>query len=87
MFDDRIEITSVGGLSTGINKDSFLDGQVSVLRNYILANVFHRLDLIEKFGTGIIRIKESYSNAKNNPQFLILDDAIKVILPIIKDDI
>lgn len=58
-----------------------------VLRNPILKNVFHRLDLIEKFETGIIRIKESYSNSKTKPQFLILDNAVKVILPIIKENI
>ncbi|MBQ9691355.1 MAG: putative DNA binding domain-containing protein, partial [Eggerthellaceae bacterium] len=50
MFDDRIEISSVGGLPRGINEESFLEGQISILRNPIIANVFHRLNLVEKFG-------------------------------------
>ena len=45
MFDDRIELVSVGGLLQGV---SFLDIMlgVSALRNKNLANVFYRLKLI-----------------------------------------
>ena len=87
MFDDRIEIVSTGGLPSGVSEESFLEGQISVLRNPILANIFHRLDLIEKFGTGIRRIKESYAESKTKPKFDVLDNTITVVLPVIREDL
>ena len=87
MFDDQIEIVSLGGLPSGVSKENFLEGQISVLRNPILANVFHRLDLIEKFGTGIRRIKESYATSKTKPRFVVSDNSITVVLPVVKEDI
>ena len=87
MFDDQIEIVSLGGLPSGVSKENFLEGQISVLRNPILANVFHRLNLIEKFGTGIRRIKESYDASKTKPQFVVSDNSITVVLPIVRKDV
>ena len=55
MFDDRIEVVSSGGLPSGITKDEYLAGKLSVLRNRNLANVFYRLGFVEIFGTGITR--------------------------------
>ena len=55
MFDDRIEVVSPGGLPSGITKDEYLAGKLSVLRNRNLANVFYRLGFVEIFGTGITR--------------------------------
>ena len=40
MFDDRIEITSPGGLPDGLSKEEYLPGQISILRNTIIAGVF-----------------------------------------------
>lgn len=59
LFPDKIEITSPGGLPQGVTKDDFLKGGISILRNRIIASVFFRLHLIERFGTGIRRINES----------------------------
>ena len=87
MFDDRIEIISIGGLPSGVSEESFLEGRFSVLRNPILANIFHRLDLIEKFGTGIRRIKESYAESKTKPRFTVFDNSITVVLPVIREDL
>lgn len=47
MFDDRVEITSPGGLPDGLSKEEYLAGQISILRNPIIAGVFFRLGLIE----------------------------------------
>ena len=55
MLEDRIEISSPGGLPAGISEEEYLNGQVSILRNPIIGNVFFRLKYIEKFGTGIMR--------------------------------
>ena len=85
MFDDRVEIVSVGGLPNSVSIDSCLNGDLSVLRNPILANIFHRLNLIEKFGAGIRRIKEAYSNSQIKPTFVVTDNIIKVSLPLLSE--
>lgn len=84
MFDNRIEVVSPGGLPHNLSKDEYLSGQISILRNPIVANVFFRLGLIEQFGTGIKRIKDSYQGSLVQPQFEIFENSIKIILPILK---
>lgn len=81
MFSDRIEVASPGGLPKGIDKEEYLMGGISIPRNYIIGNVFFRLKIIERFGTGIRRIKDLYSNSSIKPQFIVSDNMIKVILP------
>ncbi|MCF0115952.1 MAG: putative DNA binding domain-containing protein [Erysipelotrichaceae bacterium] len=83
MFPDRIEITSPGGLSTGVTKEEYLKGNISYLRNPIIGNMFFRLHYIEMFGTGIQRIKEAYSSCKVQPAFDIFDNSIRIVLPLI----
>ena len=83
MFDDRIEISSPGGLPAGISEEEYLKGNVSVLRNPILGNVFYRLHIVEILGTGIVRIQEAYKYSDKKPVFEIFDNSIKVILPVI----
>ena len=85
MFDDRVEIVSVGGLPNAVTVESYLSGDLSVLRNPILANVFHRLNLIEKFGTGIRRIKETYADSQAKPIFVVTENLIKVTLPLLSN--
>ena len=87
MFDDRIEISSPGGLPVGINKEEYIAGNLSVVRNSILANVFHRLGLVEIFGTGILRINNIYKDNFVKPVFEVYDNSIKVILPVIKTEL
>ena len=83
MFDDHIEIVSPGGLPTGISKDEYIEGRVSILRNPVLANVFNRLNYVETFGTGIRRIREAYSNSSSKPIFNVSDNTIQVVLPVL----
>ena len=85
MFKDRIEISSPGGLPSGIGENEYLNGNVSILRNPIIGNIFFRLGYIEKFGTGVRRIMETYSSSTRKPEFIISDNSIKVILPLISD--
>ena len=46
-----------------------------------LANVFYRLKLIEAYGTGILKINESYADCTAKPQFEVTDNAFKITLP------
>ena len=86
MFDDRIEIISPGGLPSGISKTEYEEGRVSVLRNPIIANVFNRLNIVETFGTGVLRIKETYTGSVSQPEFDASDNSIKVVLPVVKEN-
>ncbi len=83
MFDDRIEISSPGGLPYGLSEEEYLNGQVSVFRNPIISNVFFRLGIIENFGTGILRIKQAYEDTQAKPEFKVYENAITVTLPTI----
>jgi ATP-dependent DNA helicase RecG len=80
-FDDRVEIISPGGLPDGISEEEYLDGRVSVPRNRILTDVFFRLGIIERFATGVRRIKEQYIDLEAKPIFSVMENSIKIILP------
>ena len=86
MYPDKIEISSPGGLPAGLSEDEYLNGQISLLRNPIIGNVFFRLKYIEKFGTGILRINRAYANALIKPSYQIFSNSNKVILPVISTD-
>ena len=80
MFDDRLEFMSVGGMMPGITHDLMLTG-VSIARNQNLAQVFHRLKIIEAFGTGIPRIFSSYEPTLVKPDIPVVDGGFLVRLP------
>lgn len=86
MYPDKIEISSPGGLPAGLSADEYLNGQISLLRNLIIGNVFFRLKYIEKFGTGIMRINYAYKNILVKPEYRIFSNSIRIILPVIKSD-
>ncbi len=83
MYPEKIDIISPGGLIKGVDEEEYLSGQLSILRNPIIGNVFFRLKIIEKFGTGVRRIRDSYSKSAIKPLFDIFDNSIKVSLPVI----
>ena len=85
MYSDRIEINSPGGLPEGINEEEYLNGQISILRNPIIGNVFFRLKYIEKFGTGIMRINYAYKDAIEKPKYKVFLNSIQVVLPVFTD--
>ena len=82
MHPDRIEISSPGGLPAGLGRDEYLKGFISQLRNPILANVLFRLNIIEMFGTGIVRIRSSYAEYEQKPEFNVSENAVRVTLPV-----
>ncbi len=57
IYSNRIEISNPGGLPRGLNRKRL--GTLSVRRNPIVADLLHRIDFIEKAGTGIQRMKEA----------------------------
>lgn len=80
-FPDNVVVASPGGLPDNLTKEDYLCRMISQPRNLNLAIVFQRLGLIERFGTGIERIRESYRSSINQPQFDITDHHITITLP------
>ncbi|MCM1037910.1 MAG: putative DNA binding domain-containing protein [Roseburia sp.] len=80
IFDDRMEFVSVGGLIKGISLDDVMLG-VSVLRNQNLAGIFYRLNLIEAYGTGILKINENYQDMAVKPVIEASGNAFRITLP------
>jgi len=56
IYEDRIEISSPGGLPKGMLPEDL--GSKSVRRNPLIADLLHRIAFIEKAGTGIRRMRE-----------------------------
>lgn len=81
IYDDRVTVVSPGGLPSGVTEEEYLGGGVSVPRNPVVANIFFRLDYIEQFGTGIVRINGAYEGLAVKPAFDIRENSIAVTLP------
>ena len=80
MFSDRVEFISPGGLVSGIEVEDIMSGYSSC-RNSALAEVFYRLQLIEAYGTGILKIFESYKTSLAQPKIEVTPNVFKMILP------
>ena len=61
IFDNRVEITNPGGLVPQVKDDEF--GTKSFSRNSLIFGLFQRIELVEKVGTGIQRIRASMKSA------------------------
>ena len=85
VFPDRVEVLSPGGLPSGMSAESYAEGRYSMLRNPLLAEVLFRLGIIEKFGTGIKRIRRAYEGLRKGPSFEAGDDFVCVKLPVLSD--
>ena len=78
--DSEIEFISIGGLLPGLSVEDIRSG-ISQPRNRKLAEIFHRLKLIESYGTGIRRIYKLYENNSVKPHIEVTPNAFKLILP------
>ena len=86
IYDDRLEIYSPGGMFDG----SFIQEQnimeiASIRRNPIIADLFNRMHLMERRGSGLKKIISSYQNAINytkekQVEFKSTQKGFKVIL-------
>jgi len=56
LYTDRIEVISPGGLPKGMTLADL--GRKSIRRNALIADLLHRIEFIEKAGTGIRRIRD-----------------------------
>lgn len=82
IFDDRLEIFSPGGMMNGRRiQDMDLHHIPSMRRNRIISDVFSRLNLMERRGSGIDRILNSYAEVAQKPVFYSDSDIFLVTLP------
>ena len=80
VYDDRLEVTSPGGLYNGLTYEEIMNGH-SKIRNKGIANIFSQMGLVEAWGSGIKRIlnaAEEYGLPK--PKFQEFDNMFRVVL-------
>ena len=66
MFDDRLEIVSPGGMVEGIPVQEYdIDHIPSMRRNPVLADIFSRLDYMERSGSGLGKIRDAQIHSAN----------------------
>lgn len=86
IYDDRVELVSVGGLVSGLELKSIFLG-ISRTRNPDLAAIFYRMKLIESYGTGISKIQRAYIGAEVSPEFETAKGVFRVTLPNRNEDV
>ena len=68
VYDDRVEVVNPGGLPRGLTRKTL--GTISVRRNELIADLFFRLDKVERLGQGIQNMKSAMLAAGlNEPTF------------------
>ncbi len=82
IFDDHIEFFNPGKLLGGLSIEQLLIGNyTSSIRNKQIASLFKDAGLIERYGSGIKRILESFSLYKLSPPlFEELQEGVRVIV-------
>ncbi len=80
IYDDRLEVTSPGGLYNGLTYEELMNGH-SKIRNRAIANVFNKMGLVESWGTGVKRILcAARDYGLPTPSFQVFDDMFRVNL-------
>ncbi|WP_246829962.1 ATP-binding protein [Peptoniphilus sp. HMSC062D09] len=93
IYDDRLEIYSPGGMYDGTFVQDLNPLNVSsTRRNPILADVFARMDLMERRGSGLRKIIEAYKKEENyreelKPEFRSTESSFTTILRNLNYDI
>jgi len=78
--DSCMEFISIGGLLPGLMPDDIRSG-ISQPRNRKLAEIFHRLKLIESYGTDIRKIYAFYKDCAVQPRIEVTPNTFKLVLP------
>lgn len=82
MYDDHMEIVSPGGMfSGGRIQDMDLHRVPSIRRNEIISDLFGRLHYMDRRGSGISRILNSYLEFVEQPRFYSDAMSFSVVLP------
>ena len=80
LYDNRLEITSPGGLVRGMTLEKMLSGS-SDCRNRALAEAFAYMNLIENWGSGVKRYVASVKAAGlREPEFIVWSNAVRINL-------
>ena len=81
MYDDRLEIVSPGGLPDGKRiQDLDIDDVASIRRNPVICDIFSRLKLMERRGSGLRKIIDQYPD-DIVPSFRSTAQSFIVMLP------
>ncbi len=85
IYDDRIEVTSPGGMVSGKKLNGDVDEKIpSVRRNPILADIFARMHFMDNRGSGFDKIKKRtnrlFNDNKNHVRFYATDIFFSVII-------
>lgn len=80
IYDDRLEITSPGGLLPGVTSDLMKEG-FSKIRNRSLANAFAYMNLVEAWGSGIPKLMQAMQEyGLREPEFIDMEVAFRINL-------
>lgn len=79
VFDDRIEVRSIGDFPSGVRAEQLSRGHLSVRRNPLMAEAFHRTGAIEAWGRGTNRVIEACrAHGISDPEFVDESGAVTV---------
>lgn len=82
MYPDRVEIVSPGGMVDGsVIQDRNLLTVPSKRRNLVISDIFGRLNLMDRRGSGFKRILDEYVAEKVKPRFYSDTSCFTVVLP------
>lgn len=89
IFADRIEFFNPGGLPQGISMGDILSGKIaSNPRNKQIASIFKEAGIIEKYGSGIKRVRQTMiRTGAPEPLFETIADSFKVTLYPVNDSV
>jgi ATP-dependent DNA helicase RecG len=81
IFEDRLQIVSVGGMPSGFSLEAAMLG-ASMPRNKALMAFLCRLGLAHSCGSGIQKIENLYANSSDKPEFKAVAGAFSAVLPV-----
>lgn len=80
VYENKIEVANIGGLFGGLTIEAIKKGS-SATRNPKLASIFHRLDYIEAYGSGIPRIIAKYKYQEKQPIIETTENSFFITFP------